>query len=121
MNFNSFTLFTGVLASLTFIFSLLALVFNFSGKAETNLRSAKHYTRFIKDFSAMKNKDLVSEENFIHAKDNYTYIADNSPLIPDKVFLKCKQKLLIKIEISKVLDKCPWKSIKAIKRELNGN
>jgi hypothetical protein len=43
---------------------------------------------------------------------------DDTPAIPDRLFNKLKQKHLQKIEISKALDKTPFKKISTIIKEL---
>lgn len=108
----------GVFAFFVFLISLIEEYVNFQGIAQENSNSMDNFTNFIREASVYKNKDFVTNEEYKFILDKYKFINEVSPQIPDKVFIKSKKKLLEKIEISKMIDKYPMKSLREIKKIL---
>lgn len=117
----------GVLAASIFIIGLIPATFTFESKIlERNLAS-KQWGEWIRTASNFCNTEIeVLELNDCIEKEkalleSYKKIMNDTPSIPDRLFNKLKQKHLQKIEISKVLDKTPFKRICSIKKDLRKN
>ena len=59
--------------------------------------------------TSLRQKELIG---------SYKKVMDSTPLITDNKFNKYKRLHLQKVEISKALDKNPFKSLRQIKKEL---
>lgn len=114
----------GILAASIFIIGLIPSTFNFENKIlERNLASKQwgEWIRTASNFCNIEIENLQLTDCIEREKDLleiYKKIMNDTPTIPDRLFNKLKRKHLQKIEISKTLDKSPFKSINSIKKEL---
>lgn len=122
-----FQLYIGLTSASVFIVSLIPGTFAFEHKILERsiavkkwgewIRSANNYCKT--EIDAMTYK--AASEKQIELVESYKNIMNETPTIPDRMFNKLKQKHLQKIEISKALDKAPFKSICSIRKELKKN
>jgi hypothetical protein len=114
----------GIFTATIFIVSLVPTTFAFESKMLERSLSAKLWGEWIRSASNFCNTEINSLtynhalEKQIELVEQYKKIMTDTPTIPDSKFNNLKQAHLQKIEISKALDKTPFKSIRAIKKEL---
>jgi hypothetical protein len=106
----------GLLSALIFIVSLIPSTFDFRQKILARSLAVQAWGKWILD---AKNISDDSDPGIKELTDRYKAIMEDTPLIPDRIFNKYKQKHLQKIAISKALDETPFKKIKDIKKELS--
>ena len=75
-------------------------------------------TSFIRKASIIKEKTEITDEDIEKLTNEYNSIQENAPIIPDRVFLREKQRLRIKMEISKQLEITPHMSISFYKLKM---
>lgn len=118
INKESFTLFVGILASIIFIITLIQQYLDLATKCDESDKAIKIITNFIRDTSSLKNEDHIDNKKYNKVLEEYKKINEESPVIPDFIFIRAKSKLHQKIQISRYIDKYPMKNIKEIKKEL---
>lgn len=101
----------GLFAGLVFTMTILEEYFRLGEKVASHESVGKQLTSFIRRASALEVKNGLSEVDLEVLVNDYSGIHENSPVISDKIFLKEKQRLLIKIEISKELSRNPHMSV----------
>lgn len=111
--FNSLTgdiyqLSIGITASMVFILLVLEEFLSLNKKAASHENAVKQLTTFIRLADSIEKNKSVKEENVSELTSQYTLINENAPLIPDKIFLKSKQRLNRKICLSKTMDTNPF-------------
>lgn len=109
---NEFKLAIGVFAGSVFILTILEEYFRFGEKAASHETVGKQLTSFIRNASILEEQGEITEENIEKLANEYNIIHENAPIIPDRVFLREKQRLRIKIEISKQLETTPHMNIR---------
>ncbi|CAM4167980.1 hypothetical protein BAMA_19270 [Bacillus manliponensis] len=105
---EGYTLFVGLFASLIFILTVIEEFGKLSDKASGHENTAKQLTSFIRNTDAIKKLPEISEEDIDKVTMQYNMINENALSLTDKAFYKAKQRLFIKIEISKELEKNPF-------------
>lgn len=114
----------GIFSASIFIVSLLPSVLNIDLKILENKLAIQVWGVWIKDSKNFCNveADLLDsnslKERHKNLLESYKDAMDRTPLIPDKKFNKFKRLHLQKIQISKELEKNPFKTIRQIKKEL---
>ncbi|MED4912111.1 SLATT domain-containing protein [Brevibacillus centrosporus] len=108
---GEYKLIIGVFAGLVFIITILEEYFRFGEKAASHETIGKQLTSFIRKASILETYEVISEDDIDKLTNEYNYIHENAPVIPDRTFLKEKQRLRIKIDISKKLEITPHMSI----------
>jgi len=99
---------TGVLAVVTFGLSVVQLIVNWKGRADAHGRSLGIYSEAKSNcIEVLNGTTAVSREEFNRVRARYDMAGDVGIRIPDRRFLKLKQKHLVKVEISKLLDERP--------------
>lgn len=110
----------GLLSASIFIASLIPNTFDFRQKILARSLAVNAWGKWILDAKTFCDADVViSDIEVKRLTDQYKVIMEDTPLIPDRVFNKYKQKHLQKIAISKALDETPFKKIKEIRKELS--
>ncbi|OMD44050.1 hypothetical protein [Paenibacillus odorifer] len=107
---DDYKLFIGLVAGGVFIISILEEYFRLGEKAVSHETIAKQLTSFIRSASVIEALEEISKEDVEKIDNDYSRIHENAPTIPDKVFIKEKQRLKIKIDISKKLESTPHMS-----------
>jgi hypothetical protein len=114
----------GISAASIFIVSLIPSTFSIESKISERNLAGKLWGEWVRSASNFCNTEIEILSNNIaidrqkELVENYKKIMNETPSIPNRLFNKFKQKHLQKIEISKLLDKKPFKSIRSIKKEL---
>lgn len=112
-----YTLIVGGLATLIFVMTVLEEYVKWDERGKEHDNIGKQLTSFIRDSDGLLKQATVSENDVTLLRSKYNFINEIAPSIPDKVFLKAKQSLKIKIDISKRLDEHPFTKIKRYKRK----
>ncbi|GAB3806613.1 hypothetical protein [Virgibacillus kimchii] len=99
-------------ASLVFLLTVTEEFLSLANKVVIHETPAKQLTTFIRTANAVKGSDRITDEDIEKLTSQYTMISESAPSIPDRVFIKAKRELLVKIEISKALDDNPFLSVK---------
>lgn len=119
LTIDHFKLFVGTIASVVFILSVLEEYTRFHEQSRIHEEAGKKLTTFIRNGnSIIKQQQDITIEQINEIRTTYQIITDVIPCLPDKVFLKEKQKYLIKVAISKQLDINPFRSLCCIKKEI---
>ena len=121
---STYITFIGIFSATIFIVSLVPNALNFDSKILEKTLAIKAWGEWIRDAKNFCNTDISQIE--VTALDkkqkelitSYKKVMGNTPLIPDNKFNKYKRLHLQKINISKALDKNPFKTIREIKRNL---
>lgn len=114
LNDSLFRIIIGFIALLIFVFALIENYLNLWQKGIEHDNSVKIYTNFIRYVGKYKyDKDIEEDEKDFITRE-FEFIKSNTPIIPDDIFIKSKQKHLQKEEISNYLEKDPFKSKKEI-------
>lgn len=119
-----YQLFVGIFSASIFVVSVIPAALNLDLKILENRSAIQIWGEWIRDaknFCSVEADQLDADGLLNKQKDllsSYKRAMDNTPLIPDKKFNKFKRLHLQKVEISKALDKNPFKTIREIKREL---
>lgn len=102
------TIWTGVLALLTFGLSVVQLIVQWKGRADAHSRSLGIYFQAKSNCIEVLNQaEAISREEYNRVRARYDMASDVGVRIPDGRFLRLKQKHLLKVEISKLLDERP--------------
>ncbi|NHN35332.1 hypothetical protein [Paenibacillus agricola] len=107
---GEYKLFIGLVAGCVFIISILEEYFRLGEKAVSHETIGKQLTSFIRSASVVEALEEILKEDVEKLKNEYSTIHENAPTIPEKIFIKEKQRLIIKIEISKKLETTPHMS-----------
>ncbi len=114
LNDGLFRIIIGLIALLIFVFALTENYLNLWQKGIEHDNSVKIYTNFIRYVGKYKyDKDIEEDEKDFITRE-FEFIKSNTPIIPDDIFIKSKQKYLQKEELSNFLEKEPFKSKKEI-------
>ncbi len=121
---DEWTLLPGFLSAVIFIFSLLPNTLEWNNKIQKRELAIKLWGDWIRESQNFGKTELPqlpreqaqSELKTLNKK--YRKIMEETPSIPDSKFIKLKQRHIQKVELSKALDKNPFKSISTLKREL---
>ncbi|MGG1678741.1 hypothetical protein ACIFOT_23920 [Neobacillus sp. NRS-1170] len=108
---GNYKLIIGLFAGLIFIITILEEYLGLGQKAATHENIGKQLTTFIRTASKLETYETLTQADLDQAVVEYSSINESAPIIPDKVFLREKQRLYIKIEISKKLEQTPHMSI----------
>lgn len=115
---QTFTLFTGLLASLVFILSVLDEFIGWREDSRQHDSAGKVLTSFIRNANGIKQQKVITKEQVDIVRERYTLINEQTPSIPDRMFLKSKRQFLMKVSVSKELDNRPFESLRKIRRQL---
>ncbi|VTR48202.1 Uncharacterised protein [Actinobacillus pleuropneumoniae] len=110
---SGFKLIIGVSAGIVFILTILEEYFRFGEKATAHETVGKQLTSFIRRASIIEDQEVIIKDDIDKLSDEYIIIHENAPYIPDRIFLKEKRRLRVKIEVSKQLDKTPHMNVRA--------
>lgn len=114
----------GIFMASVFIASIIPSTLNFNLKILEKTLAIQTWGEWIRDTKYFCNVEISQiDSNSVELKQkefvtSYKKIMDNTPLIPDKKFNKYKRLHLQKIEISKALDREPFKKINQIKKDI---
>jgi len=118
LNAEIFSFSVGLLASFVFILTLVEEFLNFHKNSIFRKEAVNRYTNFINYTSQYKNEDGITEEEFDKVLELYQEANNESPLIPDRIFLENKRRLKEKIAISKLIDSGCTKTIRQMKMDV---
>ena len=120
-SFLSQTIWIGVISFFVFILTIFQLVVDWRGKYQAHHQAAISLSSFVKEFRPIA--DTTETEAIINALLQYRIITNQMEPIPEKQFLRLKQQHLMKVAISRHLDKAPGTSLVLfrIKAWLNDN
>lgn len=108
---DEYKLIIGLLAGLVFILTILEEYLRLGEKAASHEAIGKQLTTFIRSASALEAQEGVTQDDLDKLVREYSTIHDNAPIISDRIFLREKQRLGIKKDISKKLENTPHMSI----------
>ena len=115
---SRYEIFVGMFVASIFIVSLIPKAFDFKEKILARSLAVQSWGKWVGDAKEFCDNDGPDVE-VNRLSDQYKAIMDDTPLIPDRVFNKYKQKHLQKVAVSKALDEAPFKKIKDIRKELS--
>lgn len=99
---------TGMVAIFIFGFSILQLIVDWKGRADAHERSFRMYAEAKSNcIEWLNGTSAIPKEVYNRVSARYDMASDIGIHIPDSRFLKLKQKHLLKIEVSKLLDTYP--------------
>jgi hypothetical protein len=108
---STYKLIIGTFAGFIFIITVLEEYLRLGNKSATHETIGKQLTTFIRTVSALETYEELSKAELDKVTGEYSTIHEGAPTIPDRVFLREKQRLNIKIDISKKLEKKPYMSV----------
>jgi len=117
----------GIFSASIFILSIIPGTLNFDLKIMERKMAVKNWGEWIrkaKFFCDVDIHNMSQEVMEVKRKElllGYQQVMHTTPLIPDSKFNKYKRKHLQKVEISKALDKNPFKTLSEIKKDLKNN
>lgn len=98
----------GLCSILTFLFSLITLRANWNQLSEKYGQAAETLGKLKVDIFSLKELDIEkNQEKIIEKFNEYSWITNNIYKIPEKKFIKLKEKHLRKVELSKMLSRNP--------------
>lgn len=107
-----FTLFLGLFAIATFIYSFFSNGLNWKIKAERHKQAYEKYCDFkFESNDILKRKEQGEAIGIDKFLEKYHTLTPTFISIPEKLFLKCKKKHKLKVAISQHLDQHPGTSI----------
>ena len=107
-NHFNLVLWIGALSIATFILSMLQFIVNWKALEDGHNRSFRMYVEAkSKCIELLNGSGTVSREAYNSVRTRYDMASDIGIPIKDARFLKLKQKHLLKVEISKILDQRP--------------
>ncbi|MCY4580336.1 MAG: hypothetical protein OXD31_14995 [Chloroflexi bacterium] len=106
----------GVLAIIAFFVSVIAWRVDWKAKADAHGRAAAAYTTVKFNLTAIDPELDANELERLLSQ--YEEISKNSIVIPDSKFLSLKSKHLIKVELSRVLNRSPGACVALIRLKL---
>ncbi|WYQ42425.1 SLATT domain-containing protein [Bacillus sp. FSL W7-1321] len=101
---GTYKLTIGLFAGLIFIITILEDYLGLEKRAVLHETTGKQLTTFIRTASVLSTKENLAKSDLDKVLDEYNSINENAPIIPDRIFLREKQRLYIKIDISKKLE-----------------
>ncbi|MCB9818380.1 hypothetical protein H6787_02735 [Candidatus Nomurabacteria bacterium] len=116
----SYEMWVGIFIASIFIVSLIPNAFDFKQKILERSLAVNAWGKWVRDAKSLCDNGGTSDE-VKHISDQYKVVMDETPLIPDRVFNKYKQKHLQKVAISKALSETPFRSIREIKKSLKND
>ncbi|UTR12732.1 hypothetical protein MM300_10855 [Evansella sp. LMS18] len=118
---DNFVLGVGFLASFVFLLTVTEEFKRWGEEAQQHLYTGKQLTSLIRDCDSLIKNESLLEGAVTNIREKYILINELSPPIPDKEFLKAKQRYLNKRAISEYLDEHPHLTVgEAKKRILKG-
>lgn len=115
---SSYEIWVGVFVASVFIASLIPSAFDFKQKILDRSLAVQAWGKWVRDAKVVCENGS-SDEDAKELIKSYQQVMDDTPLIPDRVFNKYKQKHLQKVAISKALSDNPFRKIKDIKKDLS--
>jgi hypothetical protein len=107
-NHWNLVLWIGTLSIATFILSMLQFIVSWKALADAHDRSFGMYAETkSKSIELLNGNGAISREAYNSIRTRYDMASDIGIPIKDARFLKLKQKHLLKVEISKILDQRP--------------
>jgi hypothetical protein len=108
----------GLAAIFNFIAGLLALQWDFAGKAAKHREAIRHYTSIVNHARYLLDSgEDITQETFKELRSEYEH-TEALPKLPDSEFLRLKQAHLRKVAVSRELEKTPHASIREIRKRL---
>lgn len=114
-----YKLISGGVAGLIFSLIIVEESFKPGNLAKEYSSAVKLYTELIRNIHYAIETENIEDDEARKIIEKYNFISGIVPLIPDKIFKKAKKSLIIKIEISKLLDKNPYECIWIYKLKKN--
>ncbi|WP_409291136.1 hypothetical protein [Peribacillus sp. SCS-37] len=108
LNEEAFKLGSGILASLTFILVVVEEYVDWGEASHKHENAGRQLTSLIREGGGLIKSESLSPAQVDSFRSKYIMLNESFPAIPNKFFLKSKQKNLTKIAISKELDKDPF-------------
>ncbi|MFY0653876.1 MAG: hypothetical protein JXQ96_17685 [Cyclobacteriaceae bacterium] len=114
----------GFLSAIIFIVSLIPGSMKYENRIQERAVAVKlwgDWTRNARDFCNVEIEEISDKKAKVQHKlliESYKKVMESTPDIPDEFFNEGKRNHLQKVEISKELDKSPFKTIEEIKKEL---
>ncbi|WP_160725008.1 hypothetical protein [Bacillus sp. USDA818B3_A] len=109
---ENYKLIIGLFAGLIFTITILEEYLGLGQKSAIHESIGKQLTTFIRTASNLETYNTLSQTDLDQAVGEYSSINESAPIIPERVFLREKQRLYIKIDISKKLEQTPHMSIR---------
>ncbi|WP_394542826.1 hypothetical protein C1N73_32885 (plasmid) [Priestia aryabhattai] len=109
---GTYKLIIGLFAGLIFIITILEEYLGLGKKAAAHETIGKQLTTFIRKASTLETYETLTQDHMDKAVSDYSSINESAPIIPDRVFLREKQRLCIKIDVSKKLEQNPHMSVR---------
>ncbi|MFP3668963.1 hypothetical protein SB717_27885 [Priestia sp. SIMBA_032] len=109
---GTYKLIIGLFAGLIFIITILEEYLGLGKKAAAHETIGKQLTTFIRKASTLETYETLTQDHMDKAVSDYSSINESAPIIPDRVFLREKQRLCIKIDVSKKLEQTPHMSVR---------
>ncbi|MEE3955903.1 SLATT domain-containing protein [Peribacillus frigoritolerans] len=108
---ETYKLIIGFFAGLIFIITILEEYLGLGKKAATHEAIGKQLTTFIRTTSILETYETLTQAELDQVSGEYSSINESAPIIPDRIFIREKQRLQVKIDISKKLEKTPHMSV----------
>ena len=102
LNEEAFKLGAGILASLTFILAVMEEYVNWREASQKHEDAGRQLTSLIREGGGLIKSESLSPTNLESFRSKYIMLHESFPSIPNKFFLKSKQKNLMKIAIFKL-------------------
>lgn len=104
---DTYNLIIGIIAFIVFFLTLIEEFLKLSNKSAEYEAAGKQLTTFIRYSDKVEKGKTISHDDVNYLNFYYISLSEITPIIPDKIFIKAKQTLKKKIEISKKLDENP--------------
>ncbi|MEF2098200.1 hypothetical protein V3595_26760 [Bacillus sp. CFBP9009] len=109
---ETYKLIIGLFAGLIFIITILEEYLGLGRKAATHETIGKQLTTFIRKTSILETYETLTQAELDQVLGEYSSINESAPITSDRIFFREKQRLQIKIDISKKLEQTPHMSVR---------
>lgn len=106
-----YKLIIGLFAGLVFILTILEEYLGLGKKSVNHETIGKQLTAFIRKVATIEAHGEITQPHLDEITREYNSIHENGPVIPDRIFLREKKRLYIKVDISQQIEKTPHMSI----------
>ena len=103
----------GTIAIITFFASVMAWRVDWKGKADAHGRAATAYAKAKFSLRAIDPEAGSRDIDLLIAQ--YEEVSSNTIAIPDSKFLALKSEHLLKVQVSRTLDRCPGAWVRLVK------
>ncbi|SNT52783.1 hypothetical protein SAMN05444672_14033 [Bacillus sp. OK838] len=109
---ETYKLIIGLFAGLIFIITILEEYLGLGRKAATHETIGKQLTTFIRKTSILETYETLTQAELDQVLGEYSSINESAPITSDRIFFREKQRLQVKIDISKKLEQTPHMSVR---------